>query len=90
MIEQRIIRRELAGLLELKGENAYKTRAYAGRGWALVGDAGYHKDPITGYGITDALRDAELLAEAAGAGLAGREPMEQALAARQLALGGGV
>jgi 2-polyprenyl-6-methoxyphenol hydroxylase-like FAD-dependent oxidoreductase len=51
-----------------------------GRGWALVGDAGYHKDPITGYGITDALRDAELLAEAAGARLAGRESMEQALA----------
>ncbi len=51
-----------------------------GPGWALVGDAGYHKDPITGYGITDALRDAELLAEAAGAGLAGREPMELALA----------
>jgi 2-polyprenyl-6-methoxyphenol hydroxylase-like FAD-dependent oxidoreductase len=51
-----------------------------GPGWALVGDAGYHKDPITGYGITDALRDAELLAEAAGAGLAGHEPMERALA----------
>jgi flavin-dependent dehydrogenase len=51
-----------------------------GPGWTLVGDAGYHKDPITGFGITDALRDAELLAEAAGAGLAGREPMEQALA----------
>jgi 2-polyprenyl-6-methoxyphenol hydroxylase-like FAD-dependent oxidoreductase len=50
-----------------------------GPGWALVGDAGYHKDPITGYGITDALRDAELLAEAIGAALAGREPMEQAL-----------
>jgi flavin-dependent dehydrogenase len=51
-----------------------------GSGWALVGDAGYHKDPITGFGITDALRDAELLAEAAGAGLAGREPMDAALA----------
>jgi flavin-dependent dehydrogenase len=51
-----------------------------GPGWALVGDAGYHKDPITGFGITDAFRDAELLAEAAGEGLAGREPMEQALA----------
>ncbi|HTQ23854.1 MAG TPA: FAD-dependent monooxygenase [Candidatus Binataceae bacterium] len=57
----------------------YFRRPY-GPGWALVGDAGYHKDPITGFGITDALRDAELLAEAAGAGLAGREPMEQALA----------
>ncbi|QBR93865.1 NAD(P)/FAD-dependent oxidoreductase [Nocardioides euryhalodurans] len=35
-----------------------------GRGWALVGDAGYFKDPITTHGMTDALRDAELLATA--------------------------
>jgi flavin-dependent dehydrogenase len=35
-----------------------------GPGWALVGDAGYFKDPITSHGITDALRDAELLARA--------------------------
>ena len=35
-----------------------------GPGWALVGDAGYYKDPITSHGITDALRDAELLARA--------------------------
>jgi menaquinone-9 beta-reductase len=35
-----------------------------GPGWALVGDAGYFKDPLTAHGITDALRDAELLADA--------------------------
>ena len=35
-----------------------------GPGWALVGDAGYMKDPTTGYGITDAFRDASLLAAA--------------------------
>jgi flavin-dependent dehydrogenase len=35
-----------------------------GPGWALVGDAGYFKDPITAHGITDALRDAESLARA--------------------------
>ena len=35
-----------------------------GPGWALVGDAGYYKDPITTHGITDGLRDAELLADA--------------------------
>jgi menaquinone-9 beta-reductase len=35
-----------------------------GPGWALVGDAGYFKDPVTAHGITDALRDAELLARA--------------------------
>jgi 2-polyprenyl-6-methoxyphenol hydroxylase-like FAD-dependent oxidoreductase len=37
-----------------------------GPGWALVGDAGYHRDPITGHGITDAFRDAEVLATALG------------------------
>ena len=35
-----------------------------GPGWALVGDAGYFKDPLTAHGITDALRDAELLSRA--------------------------
>jgi 2-polyprenyl-6-methoxyphenol hydroxylase-like FAD-dependent oxidoreductase len=35
-----------------------------GPGWALIGDAGYFKDPITTHGMTDALRDAELCAEA--------------------------
>ena len=39
-------------------------RHSSGPGWALVGDAGYFKDPITSHGITDALRDAELLADA--------------------------
>ena len=49
-----------------------------GAGWALVGDAGYHKDPVTGHGITDAFRDAELLANAVHAGLDG-EPWQDAL-----------
>jgi flavin-dependent dehydrogenase len=35
-----------------------------GAGWALVGDAGYYKDPISTHGQTDALRDAELLSTA--------------------------
>ena len=43
-------------------------REAAGPGWALVGDAGYFKDPITAHGITDALRDAEILARAVVAG----------------------
>ena len=41
-----------------------------GPGWALVGDAGYFKDPLTAHGTTDALRDAELLAGAAVQGSA--------------------
>jgi flavin-dependent dehydrogenase len=40
------------------------TRRSSGPGWALVGDAGYFRDPITTHGLTDALRDAELLSEA--------------------------
>jgi 2-polyprenyl-6-methoxyphenol hydroxylase-like FAD-dependent oxidoreductase len=43
------------------GIPGYLRRSW-GRGWALVGDAGYFKDPITTHGMTDALRDAELLA----------------------------
>jgi 2-polyprenyl-6-methoxyphenol hydroxylase-like FAD-dependent oxidoreductase len=58
--------------------NFYR-KAY-GAGWALVGDAGYHKDPYTAQGITDAFRDAEGLAEAIDAGLADRIPLEDALA----------
>ena len=49
------------------GRKGYLRQAY-GPGWALVGDAGYFKDPLTAHGITDALRDAELLANAAAAG----------------------
>jgi 2-polyprenyl-6-methoxyphenol hydroxylase-like FAD-dependent oxidoreductase len=54
-----------------------------GPGWALCGDAGYHKDFVTGLGISDAFRDAEFLFRALDAGLSGREPLEQALAAYQ-------
>ncbi len=35
-----------------------------GPGWALVGDAGHYIDPITGQGINNALRSAELFTEA--------------------------
>ena len=52
-----------------------------GEGWALVGDAGYHKDPILALGISDAFRDAELLAHAVDSGLSGRTPLHDALAA---------
>jgi len=54
-----------------------------GPGWALVGDAGYHRDPITGHGITDALRDAELLADAVDATLSGAQEETVAMAAYQ-------
>jgi len=49
--------------------NFYRTSF--GKGWALVGDAAYHRDPLTGMGIGDAFLGAELLASAIAEGLAG-------------------
>src|SRR6516165_7842719 len=54
-----------------------------GPGWALVGDAGLLLDPITGQGIGDAFRDAELLAGAVVTGLGGDRPLAAALAGYQ-------
>jgi 2-polyprenyl-6-methoxyphenol hydroxylase-like FAD-dependent oxidoreductase len=51
-----------------------------GEGWALVGDAGLVMDPITGHGIADAFRDAELLADAIDQGFGGRRRLDLALA----------
>src|SRR6478735_9219109 len=55
-------------------------RAASGPGWALVGDAGCHKDPFRALGVCDALRDAELLAGALSAGLADEDLIDDALA----------
>jgi flavin-dependent dehydrogenase len=57
----------------------YFRKAY-GPGWALAGDAGHHRDPCGAWGISDAFRDADYLAEAVDAGLSGRRPVEEALA----------
>jgi flavin-dependent dehydrogenase len=51
-----------------------------GEGWALVGDAGYVKDPATAQGITNSFSHAEMLAEAIDEGLSGRREMGDALA----------
>lgn len=50
-----------------------------GNGWALAGDAGYHKDPCTAQGISDAFRSAQWLADAIHSGLSGAASMEDAL-----------
>jgi flavin-dependent dehydrogenase len=50
-----------------------------GPGWALVGDAGCHKDPLDGLGICDAFRDADFLAEAVHEGLSGQSSLDVAL-----------
>jgi 2-polyprenyl-6-methoxyphenol hydroxylase-like FAD-dependent oxidoreductase len=54
-------------------------RQSAGRGWALVGDAGHFKDPTPGQGISDALRQAVKLAPAIEQALGGAAHTDRAL-----------
>lgn len=56
-------------------------RVPAGPGWMLVGDAGFTKDPLSAHGISCALRDAELAAEAIHVALT--EPEAEAAAGRR-------
>jgi flavin-dependent dehydrogenase len=50
-----------------------------GEGWALVGDAGHHKDPMQAHGMSDAFLDADLLARAVDDGFCGRVPVQEAM-----------
>jgi flavin-dependent dehydrogenase len=73
--------RRVAPFRRFPGRPGHVRRSH-GPGWALVGDAGYFKDPISAHGLTDALRDAELLADAVTACLGGADEHD-ALAAYQ-------
>lgn len=57
------VARRPAGLRGFAGARGYLRQPW-GPGWALVGDAGGFEDPLSTHGITDAFRDAELLARA--------------------------
>jgi 2-polyprenyl-6-methoxyphenol hydroxylase-like FAD-dependent oxidoreductase len=50
-----------------------------GPGWALVGDAGYNRDFITGQGMMDAFLDAELCTAALDKALSGTQPFDAAM-----------
>ena len=65
-----------------RGQRSRLRRAY-GPGWALVGDAGWWMDPLSTHGITDALRDAESLADAVVSGAASARATRTALAGYQ-------
>jgi flavin-dependent dehydrogenase len=55
-------------------------RQASGPGWALVGDAGYYRDAVTAYGISDAFHHAELLAVALDRALGATAEAEEAAA----------
>ena len=60
------------------GHHGFIRRSH-GPGWALAGAAGYYQDPISAHGLTDALRDAELLARAVSDGLGDDVSLDGAL-----------
>ena len=59
---------EIVGVPKVFAGHVGRVHQANGPGWALVGDAGYFRDPVTAHGMTDAFRDAELLARAAASG----------------------
>lgn len=75
---ERLARGARADRLHSTGDLGGFYRESAGAGWALVGDAGFTKDPTPGRGITDAFAHAELLSEAIVSGL-DRDDLDAAL-----------
>lgn len=72
-MEARMRNARLEGKLQgTRGIENYLRKPY-GPGWALAGDAGYLKDPSTGFGISDALTHTFLLADALDAALHGAD-----------------
>ena len=65
----------VGGFRRFRGVPGYLRQAF-GKGWALVGDAGYFKDPVSAHGITDAFTSAEFLADALAAAAGGANPNE--------------
>lgn len=63
----------------MAGRTSFFRKPY-GPGWALIGDAGFIKDPVLGTGMDDAFRDAELVADALHASFSGGVDLQSALA----------
>ena len=61
----------------LRGTNDLPNRLVeaAGPGWALIGDAAMHKDPVTGLGMSDAFHGAAILAHELSESLDGPDEM---------------
>jgi 2-polyprenyl-6-methoxyphenol hydroxylase-like FAD-dependent oxidoreductase len=66
------------------GVPGYFRKPY-GKGWVLVGDASYNRDPITAQGISDAFIDAQLLVDALNRWLSGHGAFDELLAAHESA-----
>jgi flavin-dependent dehydrogenase len=68
-LAKRLVGSELVGGVRSASDITSYFRRSHGPGWALVGDAGHFKDPVTAQGIRDALRYGRLLGETIHAAL---------------------
>lgn len=68
----------LEGPVRTAAVRNFRRRAH-GPGWALAGDAGHHKDPVSAQGISDAFADAAVLADEVHSALIGEMLMEKAV-----------
>ncbi|MFD7168245.1 NAD(P)/FAD-dependent oxidoreductase [Streptomyces violascens] len=78
------VREQMAGGSRLErvhgtGDQRNFFRQAAGPGWALIGDAGHHKDSITARGITDGFFQSQLLADCIGDSLQDPDRLTAAL-----------
>ena len=78
LAERMTTAQRVTGYRGVRGLPAHLRQA-TGPGWLLVGDAGYHRDPYSAHGMTDAFRDAELAAAAVFAAATGVEPEHAAM-----------
>ncbi|XVV00803.1 NAD(P)/FAD-dependent oxidoreductase [Actinosynnema sp. CA-248983] len=79
-LHAQVLRAEQAGKLHGTGDQQNFFRLAHGPGWALVGDAGHHKDSLTARGISDAFMQAELLVETVADAVGDPERLDAALA----------
>jgi flavin-dependent dehydrogenase len=78
-LSERVLAGRLVERLRGSGDQRNFVRRAAGPGWALVGDAGVHKDSITARGITDAFVQADLLSRVGAVDLADADRQDAAL-----------
>ena len=80
-LAERLVGAQLVGKVRSATNLVSYFRRSSGPGWALAGDAGHFKDPVTAQGIRDALRYGRRLGEVAGPLLEDRPALDAALRA---------
>ena len=79
-LQERIGGGKIASKVRMATETTSFFRRSSGKGWALAGDAGHFKDPVTAQGMRDAMRFGRLLGEMAAPAIGDVKTLDRALA----------